>query len=119
MSSFFQERADVFADPIGHGNGESAFAGHIEVGACVEVGLGTIGIHRDMASARDDFHALRRSCAEVVGARVDQAECLAGSIREADGVGYDAAVKVDVGFGVDGNVGERAHALGMFGGRVG
>jgi hypothetical protein len=38
--------------------------------------------------------------------RIDQAEGLFGGIGEMHGVGNDAAIEIDVGFGIDGDVGE-------------
>ena len=63
-------------------------------------------VEDDLAGAGDDFHALGGGGAEVEFSGINQAEGFLGAIGEMHGVGDDLAVEIDVGFGIDGDVGE-------------
>ena len=63
-------------------------------------------VQHDFAGTGDDFHALGGGGAEVEFSRIDQAEGFLGAVGEMHGVGNDAAVEINIGFGIDGDVGE-------------
>jgi hypothetical protein len=47
---------------------------------------------------------------------IDQAESFARAVAKVNGVGNDAAVEVDIGFAIDGDITERGHGmLGVWG----
>ena len=107
-----EEGADVLANTAMDGDGESAVPGNLE-GLAVgnrAGGLGAVNSH--LTGAGTDFHQLRRGGVEVVGARKNKTQGLFRSIGEVDGMGDDFPIKIDVGDGIDGDVGELLHELG-------
>jgi len=54
----------------------------------------------------DDFHALGLFRSKIIAAGQDHPDCLTRSSRENNGVGNDAALKIDIGLGVNGDIGE-------------
>jgi hypothetical protein len=58
------------------------------------------------ASSRGNLHAFWRAGAEVILTCENQAEGLLGCVWKVDGVGHDAAFKINVGFGLDGDIGK-------------
>ena len=65
-----------------------------------------VAVEGDDAAARDDLHALGSGRAEVIRARIDDAERLFLAGGKKDSVADDAAVEVDVGLGHGGNAGK-------------
>lgn len=99
----FDERTNVFANPFGNEDSESAVCGHVKSATCgadFKV-RGAIEIYR--AIAGDDFHALRFLGTEVVVPWVDESEGLFGTVWEKNGVADDLSVEIDIGFGHGGD----------------
>ena len=63
-----------------------------------------LAVDFDGALARRDFHALGFVCAEVVFARMDEAEGFFGTVVEEDAMADNLALEVDVGLGDRGDV---------------
>ena len=101
-----EERTDVFADSRIDTDVESTLAGHIEgrAGDIFRFRLAAVECHA--ALARDDFHALRCTCAKVIAAWVDEPEGLLGAIGHDERVTDHLAVEIDIRLGVGGDVGE-------------
>ena len=97
------------------GDGEAAGGGDVE-GVCGGDGAGEVcAVEDDVAGAGGDLHELWGGGAEVVGAGEDEAEGFLRTIGEADGVGDDAAIEINVRDGGDGGVGEVCHGAGWVG----
>lgn len=76
------------------------------MGACLDLQNLGCPIENDFAVARNDLHALGRTRAEVVFTGINQADCFFGAVLKVDRMGNNAAIKVNIGLGVDGNIGE-------------
>ena len=98
------EAADILADSFGDRDVEAGFGWHFKEGASLEFGGGFVAVEADFAGAGDDFHALRLVGAEVEAAGIDEAKGLLGAAGEDDGVAYDFAIKVNIGFGDGGDI---------------
>ena len=101
-----EERADVFANPRRHGDREAALARDVEVASRPDFKRSGCPVEDHLAISRDNLHAFRCAGAEVILAGENEAEGLLGSVWKADGMGHDAAFKINVGFGLDGNIGK-------------
>ena len=66
----------------------------------------------DTAVAGDEFHALGGFGAKMEVAGIDQADGFLAAIGKLHGVADDFAVKIDVGFGEDGDVWELLRNVG-------
>jgi hypothetical protein len=103
--SLAQEGANVFANALTDSNGETAVGGDIKVGARGVMHSLLCAIKSDFAGACDDFHAFCGGSAEVVFTWVDQTESFFRTIGKMHGVRNDFAFEVNVGFGVDCDLG--------------
>ena len=110
-----EERANVLANSRCHGDREATLARNVEVASRRDFKRSGCPIEDHLAISRDNLHALWCAGAEVIFAGKNQAEGLLGSVRKADGVGHDAAFKINVGFGLDGDVGKGGCIHGFIG----
>src|SRR5687768_8396380 len=92
-----KKRADVFADPLLHGDGESAVAGDIEMRARAVRKLAAFAIEHDRTFAGHDLHPLRHAGSEMINSRIDQPQSLLFAGGKQDRVRDHAPVEIDVG----------------------
>ena len=101
-----EERTNVLADPFFDRNRETAVGGHFKrLARRDHPGFGC-SVDHNLAISGHDLHALCSGSAEMILAWIDQTEGFLLPIGHEKGVGNDSTIKIDVGLGFDGDIGE-------------
>src|SRR5690606_26519071 len=106
------ERADVLRDAAVDRDVERAVAGNLEGGAGSVLTELLFAGQTNATRAARDVHALRCASAEVIRARIDEAQGHLGASWQDDAVAHHLAVEIDIGqcMGGDALEGSVAHA---------